>query len=42
LAIFAEPSLLSQFRRNAMNADFSWERQASEYVALYEHLLHEA
>ncbi len=41
LAVFSEPSLLAQFRRNGMQADFSWERQASEYVALYEHLLHE-
>lgn len=42
LAVFSEPSLLAQFRRNAMQADFSWDRQATEYVSLYEHLLHEA
>lgn len=40
LALFGEPALLTHFRRNGMTADFSWEKQAREYVELYEHVLH--
>jgi starch synthase len=40
LALFGEPALLAHFRRNGMTADFSWEKQAKEYVELYDHVLH--
>jgi starch synthase len=37
LAIFERPDLLRQFRRNAMKADFSWEKTVGEYVKVYAH-----
>ncbi len=36
LALYRTPSLLRQYRRNAMAADFSWARTAAQYVALYQ------
>jgi starch synthase len=39
LVLFAHPDLLEHFRRNAMEADFSWTRTALEYVELFERLL---
>ena len=36
LSLFQEPRLLSHFRRNAMAADFSWDRTASKYLEAYE------
>ena len=40
LALFAEPELLAHYRRNGMTTDYSWEKQAREYVELYEQVLH--
>jgi len=39
LAIYARPDLLGQFRRNAMQADFSWAKTVGEYVQVYGHAL---
>ena len=35
LALFPEKELLAHFRKNGMHADFSWDRQAANYIALY-------
>jgi starch synthase len=35
LALYVEPEALSLFRRNGMNADFSWNRTMAEYLAVY-------
>jgi starch synthase len=35
LAIYERPELLRQFRRNAMQADFSWDKTVGEYVEVY-------
>jgi starch synthase len=35
LAIFADPKLLTFYRRNGMRADFSWERAVREYEKIY-------
>jgi starch synthase len=35
LALYAEKDLLQHFRRNAMQADFSWERTMGEYLKVY-------
>jgi starch synthase len=35
LAIYDQPELLRQFRRNAMRADFSWGKTVGEYVKVY-------
>ena len=35
LAIYEHPALLRQYRRNAMQADFSWEQTVNEYVRVY-------
>ncbi|HTH48224.1 MAG TPA: glycosyltransferase, partial [Candidatus Limnocylindria bacterium] len=40
LALYAEPELLAHYRRNGMTTDYSWEKQAREYVELYDHVLH--
>jgi starch synthase len=43
LVLYANKELFAEYQRNAMRADFSWERTADEYVRLYEHaLFHEA
>jgi starch synthase len=39
LAIYGEPALLRQFRRNGMQADFSWEKTVGEYVKVYQQAL---
>jgi starch synthase len=39
LALYQEPGLLRHYRRNAMAADFSWERMAGEYNAVYRQTL---
>ncbi len=36
LVLYENKELLADFRRNAMLADFSWERTAQEYVRVYE------
>jgi starch synthase len=35
LALYGTPDLLAHYRRNAMKADFSWERTAAEYLKVY-------
>jgi len=39
LALYHEPPLLRRYRINGMKADFSWDRTALEYTALYQQLL---
>lgn len=39
LSLFQEPKLLNHFRRNAMGADFSWDRTATKYLQAYERAL---
>src|SRR5207248_1277105 len=39
LVLYNEPDLLHRFRINAMRADFSEERTASEYVKVYERVV---
>jgi starch synthase len=36
LAIYSHPELFRRYRRNAMKADFSWEKTVDEYVRVYE------
>jgi starch synthase len=36
LAVYERPELFRRFRRNAMKADFSWEKTVEEYVRVYE------
>jgi starch synthase len=38
LDLYAQPSLWSRLVQNGMARDFSWTRQAGEYLALYERL----
>ncbi len=38
MALYECPELLQQFRRNAMQADFSWERTTQLYEEIYCHL----
>jgi starch synthase len=40
LAIFSQPVLMRQFRRNAMMADFSWAKTVDEYVKVYQQTVH--
>ena len=40
LALHAAPEAAAHYRRNGMNQDFSWERQAAEYLNLYGDILH--
>jgi len=35
MVLYRTPRLLEQMRRNAMKADFSWERTCREYTAAY-------
>jgi starch synthase len=35
LVVFKEPEILKLYRRNAMAADFSWERTVKEYEKVY-------
>jgi starch synthase len=39
LALYAEPDLLRHYRLNGMEADFSWDRSAAQYTALYQRLI---
>ena len=39
LVLYQNPALLQQMRRNALRADFSWDRTSHEYVKLYQRLL---
>jgi len=39
LVLFQEPELFHHFRVNAMAADFSWDRTAAEYLAVYQKAL---
>lgn len=39
-AVFGDPSALQHFRSNGMKADFSWDKQAMEYLHLYRDVLH--
>jgi starch synthase len=39
LELYAQPPLWTQLMRNGMARDFSWQRQAGEYLALYRRLL---
>jgi starch synthase len=42
LDLYAQPSHWSRLVRNGMAQDFSWERQAAHYVALFERMLQTA
>ncbi len=35
LVIYSEPALLRRFRKNAMKADFSWDKTINEYLRAY-------
>jgi starch synthase len=35
LVLYGEPELLQHYRKNAMTADFSWERVVEEYLQIY-------
>ncbi|HMJ89402.1 MAG TPA: glycogen synthase GlgA [Candidatus Acidoferrum sp.] len=39
LVLFSDAELLAFYRRNAMLADFSWERTAEDYIRVYEEAL---
>ena len=39
LTLFGLPEVFDFYRKNAMTADFSWDRVADEYGALYERLM---
>jgi starch synthase len=39
LALYQQPDLLRRYRRNAMKADFSWERSVNEYLKAYQSVL---
>jgi starch synthase len=41
LVLYENKELLALYRRNAMLADFSWERTAGEYVRVYEEAVFE-
>jgi starch synthase len=36
LVLYGEPKLLEYYRQNGINADFSWERTAQDYVGAYQ------
>jgi starch synthase len=36
LAIYERPDLLREFRRNAMEANFSWDKTVEEYIKVYQ------
>ncbi len=38
LALYREPALLQHYRRNAMTADFSWDRTTQQYLEIYRRL----
>ena len=39
LAIYQQPQLFRQFRRNGMKADFSWDKTVKEYLKVYQSAL---
>ena len=39
LVLYGQPKLLAVCRRNAMQADFSWERTVHDYLAVYQRLV---
>jgi starch synthase len=39
LAVYGQPELLRQYRRNAMKADFSWGKTVDEYLEAYQTVL---
>ncbi len=39
LVLYGEPKLLRHYRRNAMSADFSWDRAVEQYLKVYERTL---
>jgi starch synthase len=41
LALWKEPAWFQHIRHNGMTADFSWEKQSAEYVALYDSVCRE-
>ena len=42
LVLYGEPPLLRRFRKNAMSADFSWDRTTAAYVDVYRRTLEPA
>ena len=36
LVLYGEPKVLLHYRRNAMNADFSWGRMVQQYLRVYQ------
>jgi starch synthase len=36
LALYQQPTLFRQFRKNAMNADYSWQKAVVEYTEIYQ------
>jgi starch synthase len=38
LVLFETPEILAHYRKNGMNADFSWQRTAQSYVEIYRRL----
>jgi starch synthase len=39
LDLYAQPAHWTRMMRNAMQRDFSWQRQGEQYVALYRQLI---
>jgi starch synthase len=39
LILYQNPKLLGHYRKNAMTADFSWERTTGEYLQIYQRVL---
>jgi starch synthase len=39
LVLYQNADLLRSFRKNAMSADFSWDRTTEEYLKVYQHSL---
>ncbi|HNU98356.1 MAG: glycogen synthase GlgA [Verrucomicrobia bacterium] len=42
LALYREPDLLLDYRRNGMRADFSWDRSTAQYVEVYRRITRRA
>jgi starch synthase len=40
LALFHDGLAMERFRHNAMEADFSWDRTAQEYLRVYRRVTH--
>ena len=39
LVLYDDPALIEHFRRNGMQADFSWDKSAAQYLQLYRDLI---